>query len=147
MGSLIVWIGELGFMAPLKKILAALLLMAFLAVKGGFWLAMNSPQKLEDKPTTHACACTGEPVCRCGPEGCCASESNVSFGTDGPQVHSPKVCGSFSKGIGPLADVLGLPTPEWSWIPESLSGENLSSFDRVTLLSNFDPPEPPVPRV
>lgn len=134
-------------MAPLKKILATLILMAFLAVKGGFWLAMDSPPKKESKPTVQACACTGEPICRCGPGGCCALENKETLNTEGPQVQAPKVCGSFSKGMGPVSDVFGLPGGDWNWLPEPESPEAISCLHWLILLSVFDSPDPPVPRV
>lgn len=131
-----------------KRILAGVLLVAFLAIKGAFWLALI-PHNSSDKPTpVHACACTGEPVCRCGPGGCCGGEPAA---TDPPdfgdaQIHPPKLCGSLSQGAGPLAEIPCLECVPWNWHPLVSPGVwGVFVSDSIQSQGSRDP-DPPVPK-
>lgn len=133
-------------MKPLKKLLAGILLVALIATKSGFWFALISFTQHHEKLHLTPCACTGQPVCPCGPGGCCANDPSPTFHKEKLAVHSPKVCGSFSKGEGPFLDPPEIVTLICPWVAEGDSGADLRIIVLTTFSTHFDPPEPPIPK-
>jgi hypothetical protein len=68
--------------------------------------------KEKDTPTSHPCACSGAPVCNCGPGGCCDNGGRSERDpTDSKfQIHSLNLCGKLSQGNCPLGEAPALPT-------------------------------------
>jgi len=139
-----------------KQAFSGFLLVAFVAIKVAFWLALapspvspTAPQSgTRNSPPVHACACTGAAVCRCGPGGCCngakVPPSSSSFSEAVVQI--PKLCGSFSQGAGPVTDVPCLLCDTWNWRPLKESHVCLVVTLPLTLPRVSFDPDPPVPK-
>jgi len=93
-----------------QSLLAALLLVCFVAARGLFWVSLIPSMPAAAVPAaqvlqTKACACTGAPICKCGPDGCCAAEEPVPSEKEAPvSVATPGLCGKLSQGLGLLGD-------------------------------------------
>ncbi len=149
-----------------SRILTFLLLACFLLDKGSFWIALlPAGTKEKDAPTSHPCACSGAPVCNCGPGGCCDTAkpsklasllglNNLGANKTGsdkksdtkPELHTPNVCGHFGLGMGPVGEGAGLVTAMETVYIEELLSERLPSLFVVALISRFETPDSPPPR-
>ncbi len=128
-----------------KRVLAGVLLIAFLATKGTFWFALIPNNNSHLLPEAHPCACTGETVCHCGPEGCCGT-ADPEPENNGLVVGAPKICGSLSKGIGVLAETPCVLALCWNvgLIPPS-SGWCIAIVLLIHSAGSEDP-DPPIPK-
>lgn len=106
-----------------QSLLAALLLICFVAARGLFWVSLipaapASVAPVAQMPKAKPCACTGAPVCQCGPGGCCAAEElQLSEKEARTSLATPGLCGKLSQGLGLLGDgALALLEPGWSLV-------------------------------
>jgi len=144
-----------------SRILTFLLLACFLLAKGSFWIAvLPAETKEKDAPTSQPCACSGAPVCNCGPGGCCdtAEPSKLSSllginkksadknSDTKSELHTPKVCGHFGLGMGPVGEGACLVIPTESVIIEDLAFVRLELPFVIAPLFRFESPDSPPPR-
>jgi hypothetical protein len=149
-----------------SRILTFLLLACFLLAKGSFWIALL-PAGTNEKglPTSHPCACSGAPVCNCGPGGCCDTAEpsklaslpglgNLALNKKGAnknsetksELRTPKVCGHFGLGMGPVGEGAGLVLPTESLILEDLAFVRLELPFVIARLVRLESPDPPPPK-
>jgi len=105
------------------KFSVLLVLAAFVVAKASFWLAMlpgGFSQSIIDPAfpanpaeVSNPCACTGAAVCKCGPGGCCETESPTQMvkNENESQIHSPSLCGRLSQGAGPVGEMPAVTAP------------------------------------
>ena len=149
-----------------SRILTFLLLACFLLAKGSFWIALlPAGTKEKDTPTSHPCACSGAPVCNCGPGGCCDTAEpsklaslpglgNLGLNKKGanknsdtkPELHTPKICGHFGLGMGPVGEGAGLVIPTESVIIKDLAFVRLELPFGIAPLVRLESPDPPPPK-
>lgn len=129
------------------KILTILFLVTFVVAKGSFWISLGFAQSAPpNRPTAHPCACSGAPVCHCGPGGCCKPEKVAGTSPDGkPSIHSPKLCGHFGQGLGQTGEPVMAPLV----LDVCLFDCDLVTYLKVPVLSlaplafsSLDPPPP-----
>ena len=149
-----------------SRILTFLLLACFLLAKGSFWIALL-PAGTNEKglPTSHPCACSGAPVCNCGPGGCCDTAEpsklaslpglgNLALNKKGAnknsetksELRTPKVCGYFGLGMGPVGEGAGLVLPTESLLLEDLAFVRLELPFGIARLVRLESPDPPPPK-
>ena len=149
-----------------SRILTFLLLACFLLAKGSFWIALL-PAGTNEKglPTSHPCACSGAPVCNCGPGGCCDTAEpsklaslpglgNLALNKKGAnknsktksELRTPKVCGHFGLGMGPVGEGPGFVTPTESFLPGDQTSVRIELPFVIAPLFRFESPESPPPR-
>jgi hypothetical protein len=130
--------------ALIRKSLWAFVLVMFVINKLVFWLSFLPVFQMDEN--SHPCACTGESVCHCGPEGCCGftgakSESN---NTDEYAIKNAP-CGPLGNLDSHLVDCESYKeiTPQFQ-IALTFTGQIIQPFDQIAqgLLLLPDPPVP-----
>lgn len=128
-----------------RKSLWAFVLVIFIINNLAFWLSFL-PVFQTDK-NSHPCACTGESVCHCGPEGCCGftgvkSESNNT--SEYAIKNAP--CGSLGNLYSHLVDYETHKeiTPEFL-VTLNFTGQIIQPFDQRAQGLHLIP-DPPIPK-
>lgn len=131
--------------AFIRKSLLALALVIFIINKLMFWLSFHPAFKTD--ALSHPCACTGEKICRCGPDGCCGI-SNPTY-----EPNHAKHTALKSAPCGPLANIdshiidsdtlWGIP-PAFH-VALNYSGKTIQFFIQKAIPMHLLP-DPPIPK-